>query len=640
MANYRIPSDFQNEKPQALHDWSSPFGGTIHPGLVYPVHHRHVNAGDRVRGRVTQLVQSQAMLGPLLNGFKLVTFATFTPDTVLYGWMRNGVRYDSKDLVGFDKYTFNPVKPINDVLQASYEDPVFDSRVNILRWLNPGIATTDFDDVLGWYNAWVSDLAGYTDSEGLSHSYEFGHVGRGGLFDWLGVAPGAVAPNLYSSPNVRTISTVFDFNIAPAISYFLSYYYYVANMQEQYMYFTRSVYEMSNNYVTNYALGTSLPMSDVFNSFDPNDFLHFIDGLALNSGSKGYTSRLSSMVTDSEDPSNAFFSWLLSGFGGHGGLFPAPYSPDLFNNIIKIGDSPTVTIPVERDESGNDSVAVPQMRLQTKIQSMMDRLFVSGGRFGDILRTLMGTKGNPYVNKPDFLGIWQSGINPSNVVAQAVGSNGDESSSVGQMAARLDRYSDFKGSQSIDYYAKVPGTVMFFSMLIPQVSYCQGLHPDLVQSTFADDFNPEMNGIGFLSVPRHRYSLMPQNFTDEVWQGLTPGSANTPDPDTVAVGDTVAWDWLKTDYPRLHGEFAQNGIYQYWTMPRRFTEVYMTPNSDSSQAPMPNVWESFSTYINPLQWQYLFASQTFADPNFVLVGNIDLRVTNAVLSNYMPYMGR
>ncbi|WP_290535084.1 hypothetical protein [Alistipes sp.] len=637
MANYRIPSDYQNEKPQALHDWSSPFGGTIHPGLVYPVHHRHVNAGDRVRGRLTQLVQSQAMLGPLLNGFKLVTFATFTPDTVLYGWMRNGIRYDSKDLVDFGKFTFNPVKPTTDVSKASYEDPVFDSRVNTLTWLNPGISTTVYNDDLGYYNAWVSDLSGYTDSEGLAHPYDLGHVGRGGLFDWLGVAPGAVAPNLYSSPDVRSTSTVFNFNIAPAVAYFLSYYYYVANMQEQYMYFTRSVYDMSRNYVDDYALGTSLPMSEVFNSFDPNDFLNLIDSFAFGSNSKGYAIRLENGVRNEEYSYNSFFSWLLSGFGGHGGLFPAPYSPDLFNNIIRVGESPSVTIPVERDEAGFDSVAVPQMRLKTKIQSMMDRLFVSGGRFGDILRTLMGTKGNPYVNKPDFLGIWQSGINPSNVIAQAVGINGDESSSVGQMAAHLDKFSKFEGSQSIDYYAKVPGTVMFFSMLIPQVSYCQGLHPDLVEGTFADDFNPEMNGLGFLSVPRHRYSLMPQNFTSEIWTGEKPASANTPDPNIATVGDTVAWDWLKTDYPRLHGEFAQNGVYQYWTMPRRFTETYMTPNGESA---LPNVWESFSTYINPLQWQYLFASQTFADPNFVLVGNIDLRVTNAVLSNYMPYMGR
>lgn len=639
MANYRIPSDYQNEKPQALHDWSSPFGGTIHPGLVYPVHHRHVNAGDRVRGRLTQLVQSQAMLGPLLNGFKLVTFATFTPDTVLYGWMRNGIRYDSKDLVEFGKFTFNPTGSVNDVGNASYKDPVFD-RSNTLTWLNRGISTTLYPDPSDYYNAWISDLAGYVDSEGISQRYNFSHVGRGGLFDWLGVAPGAVAPNLYASADLKAQSAVFDFNIAPAVAYFLSYYYYVANMQEQYMYFTRSVYDISDNYFTAGWLGTSLPMSEVFDSFDPNMFLSAIDSLAFLSNTNPYPTHTEDNVQDSERDVNSFFAWLLSGFGGHGGLFPAPYSPDLFNNIIRVGESPTVTIPVERDEAGFDSVAVPQMRLKTKIQSMMDRLFVAGGRFGDVLRTLMGTKGNPYINKPDFLGIWQSGINPSNVIAQAVGINGDESSSVGQMAAHLDKFSKFEGSQSIDYYAKVPGTVMFFSMLIPQVSYCQGLHPDLVNGTFADDFNPEMNGLGFLSVPRHRYSLMPQNFTDPVWTGQKPAGANTPDPDTVTVGDTVSWDWLKTDYPRLHGEFAQNGVFQYWTMPRRFTEVYLKPNSETEKPPIPNIWESFSTYINPLQWQYLFASQTIADPNFILVGNIDLRVTNAVLSNYMPYMGR
>jgi hypothetical protein len=52
MSNYRIPSDYQNQTPRAVHRRPSSAYGTIHPGLAIPVHHRHLNVGDRIRGRV------------------------------------------------------------------------------------------------------------------------------------------------------------------------------------------------------------------------------------------------------------------------------------------------------------------------------------------------------------------------------------------------------------------------------------------------------------------------------------------------------------------------------------------------------------------------------------------------------------
>lgn len=63
----------------------------------------------------------------------------------------------------------------------------------------------------------------------------------------------------------------------------------------------------------------------------------------------------------------------------------------------------------------------------------------------------------------------------------------------------------FSGHSGIDYYAKEPGTFMLITMLVPEPAYSQGLHPDLASISFGDDFNPELNGIGFQLVPRHRF---------------------------------------------------------------------------------------------------------------------------------------
>jgi hypothetical protein len=79
MAKYRIPSDYENQTPRATHSRRASAYGSIHPGLAIPVHHRHLNVGERIRGSIDSLLQSQPMLGPLMNGFKLVTIATLLP---------------------------------------------------------------------------------------------------------------------------------------------------------------------------------------------------------------------------------------------------------------------------------------------------------------------------------------------------------------------------------------------------------------------------------------------------------------------------------------------------------------------------------------------------------------------------------
>jgi hypothetical protein len=106
MAKYRIPSDYENQTPRATHSRRASAYGSIHPGLAIPVHHRHLNVGERIRGSIDSLLQSQPMLGPLMNGFKLVTIATFTPDSAIYGWLRNGRRYSPDEYSKFGKAYF------------------------------------------------------------------------------------------------------------------------------------------------------------------------------------------------------------------------------------------------------------------------------------------------------------------------------------------------------------------------------------------------------------------------------------------------------------------------------------------------------------------------------------------------------
>lgn len=602
MSKYRIPSDYKNDVSKATHNWRSSVGGTIHCGFVYPVHHRHLEAGDRVRGPISLLVQSEPMRGPLRNGFKLNTIGVFLPDSVLYTWRRNGSMLTPDIIKSAKKFYFD----------ATEQDTFSGTGLNSFCGISKGLPDTNTS-----YDFWIDDIA-------LGGRIR-NHVCRGGLWDWLGVPPGTVAPVTAS------VSASVKWDIAPFMTYLLACYYYVVNVQEGYMYSSRPTD------ILNLALGfqarPGIPFNSLFRSIAPRNLIGVVADLQYESREPGAPSEVFNVLGGTP-----VYTMMCDGLGGHGGLVPAPYSPDLFGNIIKSGESPVAKIPVINDPATGDVVAVPTLRFQTKIQNVLDRLFVSGGRFGDVLRTLWGTNSRVEVDKPDFVGVWQTSINPSNVVAQSSGSASGEETNLGQMAARIDRFSDFNGSRSVDYYAKESGTLMFLTVLVPDPSYAQGLHPDLVADTFSDDFNPEMNGIGFVSVPRHRFSTMPGAFNSgTIWvSGSTPASV---DPNTIAVGEEVAWSWLRTDYPRLHGEFAQNGLSQYWVLTRNFTE-YFEKVDGSGEVTSVTANEYTGTYINPLSWQYLFVGQTMADPNFILLADFDLTVTSSVSGGYMPYLGR
>lgn len=639
MSDYRIPSDYENQTPRAIHRRVASAYGTIHPGLAIPVHHRHLNVGERIRGRIDSLLQSQPMLGPLMNGYKLVTIATFTPDSAIYGWLRNGRRFVPDEYTKFGKVYF----PLAGPNLGTYQDPAFGGSRPVRR-LTFGLDLNA--DTAKVYESWVTDQLNGTGSSGQPT-----HIGRGGLWDWLGIAPGAVCPNLGakrsggSGTRGEVYPTSFKFNGAPFFAYFLSHYYYIANMQEKYMYFTRGVGEMQKIRPDGQQESLYRPFfSDVFTSFDPNIFLLYMDTLAYQTRVGAQIDALALKLEGV--PVNCVQAMACAGIQGYGGLLSVPYSPDLFSNIIKQGSSPSIEILVQDDTSSSSAtgftVAVPELRLKTKIQNWMDRLFVSGGRVGDVFRTLWGTKSSaPYVNKPDFLGVWQASINPSNVRAMANGSASGEDANLGQLAACIDRYCDFSGHSGIDYYAKEPGTFMLIAMLIPEPAYYQGLHPDLASVSFGDDYNPELNGIGFQQIPRHRFTMMPRglDYTGldqeaNPWLGFA-GTGVTGDPNMVSVGEEVAWSWLRTDYPRLHGDFAQNGNYQYWVLARSFTSYF--PDDGTR---LYNDAESYSTYVNPLDWQYIFVDQTLMAGNFSYYGYFNLKVTSSLSANYMPYLGR
>lgn len=617
----RIPSDYRNDVPRYNHNISAGEFHTVHCGLAIPTKFRHLNIGDRVRGSIETLVQTEPFVGPLMQGFDIVTIATFTPDSVIHGWQNNGQQFTPEQLLSFDYWQFFAMSPMSLTLDYDDNRPL-------------GIAGLGFYDYDGDRTLSAADIASawpYSTLGGAFYNHSgtvapafLSSVGRGGLWDCLGVPAGASPHPIYDPNNRPDLSMYpeYSWNVMPVVAYALSCCYYLRNIQESNMYFT---------------LGPEHTASRYFWQFDPNglfseiEYMHF----ASRQGNVENMNFSYDYITSPTD----FYGWQLdsnqignnlatictAGLASYGGLFSVPYGPDLFNNIIKFGESPTAAIPVI-NVSGGGSVAVPDLRAGNKEQNMLDRLYASGGRWDDVRSALFGKKRDKANNKPLFLGAWKSNIDPTNTVSTSAGTGTEGIVDLAQMAARIDSYSNYGDQEYLDFFADESGVIMFISAIVPKPAYCQGLNPDLVVKSWADDFNPEMVGEGFQSVPRHRYTMLPSTGWFDT---MTFGGEN---PNLMSVGEEVAWSWLKTDFSRLHGEFSTIGNSQYWTIHRAFTPINVEDRTFGS--------DSITTYVDPLKFQYLFTTQSILDANFKLYANIDLTVTNAVADNYMPFFGK
>lgn len=619
----RIPSDYVNDVSKYNHNIAAGEFGNIHAGVAVPTKFRRMRIGDRVRGKIETLVQSQPFKGPLMQGFDIVTIATFTPDSVIHGWQDNGRQYTPEQYLDMDYWQFAALAPVR--TETPLADQVDEVNLSMLGYYNYAtMIPVTKDDYMG---AWPYGKIG-----GLDASHEFlSAVGRGSLWDWIGVPAGA-SPFPWIDSSERpdfNASPEYMWPVMPVVAYALSCLYYFRNIQEDGMYFTLGLENMSDE--------NSTAFNNVFAYFDPNKFLSELEQLhfesrngIVNNATFEYANNVNPIPdlgwqAPEEDYQN-LRSLCVAGLASWGGLFAVPYNPDLFGNIIKLGEAPVAVCPIVTTEQG-DSIQIPDLRSANKEQLMLDRLYASGGRWDDVRATLFGKKGNTTSNKPHFVGVWKSTINPINTVATSAGQSSTQDIDLAQMGARLDTYSDYGGQEYIDYFAEENGVFMTISVIVPKPAYSQGLNPDLLVKAFGDDFNPEQNGEGFQSVPRSRFSLLPRYEADFV-----PRVENGLNPNNLSVADEVAWSWLKTDFSRLHGDFSSIGYYQWWTLHRDFTRF--VPSSDRFYG------DTITSYINPMDFQYLFEGISYQYANFTLMANVDLTLTNAVANNYMPFLGR
>lgn len=563
MANLRIPKDYKKKVFKSQRDRSVIKRTTFHPGLLIPIYTRRMMAGERIRIDLRTLIQSNPLVSQLLGTFKLRAMVFFDSDANYYGFMDNNTRVSSADLLKKKRHQCVTGKDYN--TEGDYVLPV-----GVF-----GNTYTPFKD----------------------------GVGRHSLLDFLGVSPGYINTSTGLVQGKYTYRDRLTFDVGPILTYLNIFRNYFANDQE-----------------ANFPVYTSSsldPLTTIGHPIEKIDQL-FRD---LRHRDDGYVFRNNVAVDGNTYPGMYWFKNTYLPYCGspYGGLLTSTYLPDQFSNLMSANVGATRAVVEVKDGQFN----IDELRFKNKLQRLIDRYDVSGGRFSNWLRTVWGVETRRDMDIPELMGVSQSIIDPSQLSAMAqTGDSGKEGSTdFGQFGGHFD---NFNKHRPHSFMASTPGRVMVIVNLVPMVDYCQNIDSELLKVNFADDYTPEMSQLGFQSAPLTDYSCLPEVVDGQLSDNAKPLF-------TTSVGKQVAWLGEMTDYNRVHGEFSVGGYYESWCLQRRFWHAEL--NADAAAQ---NAYTDITQYINPLDFQYPFVGQSLSDPNWFLQMAVDVKTIRPIGKRFMP----
>lgn len=259
-----------------------------------------------------------------------------------------------------------------------------------------------------------------------------------------------------------------------------------------------------------------------------------------------------------------------------------------------------------------NAITVDQLRYASKVASYVERGILSD-RYGDWTMTQFGVSSRQHMDIPEYIGSTSFEIKFQDVITTAETSQ-TGNGPAGSTAGMAQTYS--KGS-SHSFKATEYGTIMAIFSIIPRVDYYQGVWRDERKLYLTDCYSPAMAKIGMQPIfQSEAFALDTYNnegqVSVEAWTRFQNGFAYHP-----------AWTEYTTAVNEVHGHFADN--LRYWTLTRDFRSGFDYPNDIS-----------FTSYINPSQWNYIFADTAPDAQNFRVQLGFNVHAKRPMPKQLMP----
>lgn len=289
------------------------------------------------------------------------------------------------------------------------------------------------------------------------------------------------------------------------------------------------------------------------------------------------------------------------------GLAVKTYLSDRFNNWLDSTFHDYVNSVSEIDTTGG-SFNMEQLLLNEKIYEHYSRIMASGGSFDDWQEVTFDVRQAGRAEMPIYIGGMSGELVFQEVVSTAASAGEPLASLAGR--GQLANEKGGKISISFDEISYLMGLVS----ITPRLDYSQGIKWDLMLDTWDDTHKPVYDQIGFQDL-----------ITQEMAWWDTAYNAGTTEWTLKSAGVQPAWTQYTTNVNRTFGGFAEADNQMFMTLNRRYR--FNGTGIDD-----------LTTYIDPANYNYIFAQQALDAQNFWTQIGVGLEVTRVMSPKIMPML--
>ena len=292
------------------------------------------------------------------------------------------------------------------------------------------------------------------------------------------------------------------------------------------------------------------------------------------------------------------------------GLLLKTYQSDIFTNWINsewIDGENGISAITAISTEGN-KFTIDQLNLSKKVYDMLNRIALSGGTYQDWVETVYTSTWNMYTETP----VYEGGMSSEIEFQEVVSNSATEKEPLGTLAGR-GFASNKKGGQ---LHVKItePCYIMGIASITPRVDYCQGNDWDITSIETMDDLHkPQLDSIGY-------QDLMQEQMNAQASRSL-------------AVGKQPSWINYMTNYNKTYGTFAEeDGEGEAFMVLNRYFDIKQIDTGDDSGVEIYNT----STYIDPSQYNYIFAETGTKSMNFWLQLGFNIEARRVISASQIP----
>lgn len=296
------------------------------------------------------------------------------------------------------------------------------------------------------------------------------------------------------------------------------------------------------------------------------------------------------------------------------GLGIKTHLSDIFNNWLQTDwlDGENGINEITAVEVKDGHFTMDELNFKQKLFNMMNRIAVQDGSYDAWQTAVYGATGPMITESPIYVGGYSSEISFDEVVSTAA----SEDEPLGSLAGRgSTQQQTRKGGKNIKIKCTEASLIMVINSFTPRVSYSQGNEWYLNLQSMDDLHKPDMDGIAF--------QVLPSGWMNGVCEKFNETDARI---ESEAVGKQPSWTQYTTAVNKTFGDFASGGALEHMVINRTY-EVDDT-----------GTIENATTYIDPTEFNVIFADQELtAKPFWVQIG-FDLTSRRVMSANQMPIM--